>query len=234
MPLATTRWSVVLAAREDTPEGRKALADLCESYWYPLYAFARRRGASEHDACEQTQGFFADLLAKDLVSKADPTRGRFRSFVFTSFKNYLSNQARAARAIKRGGEVRVVSFEAGEAEERYRREPATDLTPERLFERRWALTLLEQVLASLREDYRRKGKSELFERIEPSLLGEKGERYAEIAADLGMPVGTIKINVHRLRQRFRERLRQAIADTVRPEDFVDELRHFVEVISSTC
>jgi len=231
MTLATTRWSVVATAREPTPEGRRALELLCEAYWYPLYAFARRKGASEHDASEQTQAFFADLLERDLIARADPQRGRFRAFLFQSFSNFLANSRRAEAAEKRGGRATTFSFDAGRAEERYAREPASDLTPERIFERRWAFTVLEQALGELRREYEAKGKGALFERLEPCLLGDSLARYDVLAAELELSVSNVKISVHRLRQRFRDRLRRSVADTVDLMELPGELRHLRETVN---
>lgn len=232
MTVATTRWSVVAAAQESSPAGRRALAELCGAYWYPLYAFARRRGASEHDASEQTQAFFADLLERDLIARADPARGRFRSFLFASFRNFLANWRRAERAEKRGGLATTFSIDAGAAEERYLREPQSDLTPERIFERRWAFTVLEHALGELRREYETKGKGALFERLKPCLLGDSLGPYDALAAELQLSVSNVKITVHRLRQRFRDRLRRAVADTVDLLELPSELDHLRETVNA--
>jgi RNA polymerase sigma-70 factor (ECF subfamily) len=230
---ATTHWSLVLAAAQrDSPESARALAALCEAYWYPLYAFARRRGHSPEDAQDLTQGFFAVLLEKEYLRVADSARGKFRPFLLTAFQHYISKEHARARAQKRGGTCRHLSldFEAGES--RYTHEPAHLATPETIYQRRWAILLLDRVLSSLREDYARMGKEMLFDRLRIFLTGEQTNRpYAEVAAELEMTEGALKVAIHRLRRRYREILRAEIAQTVeRPDDVDDELRQLFDAV----
>jgi RNA polymerase sigma-70 factor (ECF subfamily) len=232
---ATTHWSVVLAAGQPfSAESQQALATLCTTYWYPLYAYARRRLDTVHEAQDLTQEFFARLLEKDLVGHADPSRGRFRSFLLTCFKNFLSKQQAQANAEKRGGgrPVLPLDFEAGER--KYSREPFHQFTPERIYERRWALTLLDQVFVRLRREFAEEGKSSIFDALKVYLAGEKpSEQYADIAARLDMTQGAIKMAIHRLRQRYRELLRAEIAQTLdTPEEIDDEIRQLFAAVRS--
>jgi RNA polymerase sigma-70 factor (ECF subfamily) len=224
---ASTRWSVVAAAgRKESPEARAALAVLCQAYWYPLYAYARRRLASADDARDLTQEFFARLLEKDYLQAADPRRGKFRSFLLTAFQHFLANEHARSTARKRGGQRRPVSLEFGDGEHRYRHEPADLATPETLYERRWALTLLEQTLANLRREFAASGKERLFEALKGTLTGDgSGEPYERIGRDLGLSGAAVKTAVHRLRRRYQELLRAEVARTVTsPEEVEDELR----------
>lgn len=233
----TTRWSIVCAAaahpRDET--GRVALASLCQSYWYPLYAFARRCGYDAEAASDLTQAFFARLLEKNYVSDADRTRGRFRTFLLASLKHFLANEANRERALKRGGGRAIVSIDVADAESRFRSEPAHALTAEKLFDRQWALALLESVLSGLREEYAAVGKVKLFDVLRPSLtFAPDAESYERIARDLGTSAGGVKIAVHRMRQRYRRRLRHAIADSVEHErDVEDEIRSLFEALSTS-
>jgi RNA polymerase sigma factor (sigma-70 family) len=232
---ATTRWTLVVAAGAQTrPESRAALAQLCETYWYPVYAYVRRRGHSADDAADLTQAFFAELLEKQSLAAADRDRGRFRAFLLTVLKRFLGHERDRARAQKRGGGRRVVSLDISAAEGRYQLEPAHDATPDRLFERRWALTLLEQVLARLADDYAARGKSDLFEHLKVFLTGSSGAPpYAEVAAGLGMTESAVKVAVHRLRQRYRDLLHEEIAATIAgPEDVGDELSRLMAALSA--
>src|SRR5262245_23008400 len=172
---ATTRWTVVLRAGERAgPEAREALASLCEAYWYPLYAFLRRRGHAPEDAADLTQGFFARLLEKNALAAVRRGRGRFRSYLLAALENHLQNRRRGERAKKRGGGRTPLSLDRADAEERYRLEPAHEMTPERVYKRRWALTLLERALDLLRAEMEAAGKGELFAKLKPSLNGEGG------------------------------------------------------------
>jgi RNA polymerase sigma factor (sigma-70 family) len=219
---ATTKWTLVAAAgRDSTPESRRALAELCEAYWYPLYAFARRKGNQSAESQDLTQSFFAELLEKDRLQMADQTRGRFRSFLLASFQHFIANQSRDARAVKRGGGQRILALDFNRGEERYLREPAHDLTPERIFERRWATALLDNAVMRLREEFTAASKLPLFEKLAPYLGGDQGMSYGELAAELGMTEGAIKVAVHRLRKRCRDLLRAEIAQTVASADDVD-------------
>jgi RNA polymerase sigma-70 factor (ECF subfamily) len=224
---------VVLAAgRADAPQARDALETLCQAYWYPLYAYVRRRGYAPADAEDLTQHFFAWLLERDWLERADPQRGRFRSFLLTSLSHFLANEWDRARTQKRGG-GRIVSLQRDEAETRCAREPVEHLTPEQSFEWRWALTLLDQVMKQLAAEFTRDGKAVLFEAIKPCLLGERAAQpYAALAPKLGMTEGSVKVAVHRLRQRYRQLLRDEIANTVaQPGDVEEELRHLFAVLA---
>jgi RNA polymerase sigma-70 factor (ECF subfamily) len=212
-----TRWSLVRAAagRENTAEARQALAELCEICWYPVYAFIRRSGHAPHDAEDLTQGFFAGLLEKDILAAADPARGRLRTFLLTCVRNHLHHEHERSIAAKRNVRL-LTSFDAADAEERYLREPADDLTPDRLYQRRWALTLLGTTLDVLEHEFQEAGKSALFDALRPYLgFGVSSEEsYDDTAAKLGMPVGTLKNHVFRLRQRWRELLFEQVSATL--------------------
>jgi RNA polymerase sigma-70 factor (ECF subfamily) len=222
----STRWSIVLAAARDPSErARAALSDLCETYWYPVYAYVRRRGHAPDEAEDLTQAFFAKLLEKRYVRDADPERGRFRSFLLAAVKHFLSNERDRVEALKRGGGRPLVSLDLETAEGRYRVEPSHDVTPERVYERRWALTLLDRTLARLRAEYERAGQAPRFERLKGYLTGEASGGYAEAMAALGLSEGAVKVAVHRLRRRYRELLRAEIAETVEDASAVEgELR----------
>jgi RNA polymerase sigma factor (sigma-70 family) len=219
---ATTRWSLVAAAKG--PAARQALAELCGLYWYPVYAFVRRRGHPADDAGDLTQEFFARLIEKGGIAGADPAKGRFRSYLLGACRHFLANEHDRAAAQKRGGGRAVGSLDLADAERRYAAEPADGRTPEQVFERRWALTLLDGVLAGLRAEYGTAGQGVLFDRLKSSLAGDAGP-YAELAADLGLTEGAVKVAAHRLRRRYRDRLRTAIAETVAtPEEVDAEIR----------
>jgi DNA-directed RNA polymerase specialized sigma24 family protein len=220
---ATTHWSLVVAARDRAEPGADdALAALCALYWYPLYAYIRRRGHGANEAHDLTQGFFTRLLKKDFLAAVDREKGKFRSFLLAACNHFLANERDRARACKRGGGRRVLSFNAADAEGRYLAEPADDLTPERLFERRWALALLQQVMTRLRDEFEARGKGRLFDRLRGFLVGEKGAGYRRAADELGLSEGAIKVAVHRLRQRYRELLHEEIGRTVGGADEVEE------------
>jgi RNA polymerase sigma-70 factor (ECF subfamily) len=230
---AITRWSLVLeAGGGSTPHAAAALATLCEIYWYPLYAYLRRRGYSAEDAQDLTQGFFARLLDKQTLEAARPERGRFRSFLLTSLQHYALNDWDRARAQKRGGGVPVLSLDFETAEGRYQMEPRDEVTPERLFDRRWALALLDRTLARLRAEWRSAGKEAVFEVLKPALTGDPDDdSYAQIGSRLGRTEGAVKVSVHRLRRRFRDLLREEIAETVDSANQIDEeLRHLLTVV----
>ena len=223
---ATTRWSVVLAAaRTPSPQSRRALSTLCTLYWYPLYAFARRRGHEVEQARDLTQGFFARLLEKKDLAAVGPGRGRFRTWLLAAFKHFLANAWDHARAQKRGGGAEEVSIDAATAESRYRLEPPDRLTPEKLYHRRWALDLLDAMRAELRAECATKGKLPLFEALEDTLGGDQLTDSPKVADQLGMSPGALSVAAHRLRQRYGTLIRRAIAQTVeRPEEVDDELR----------
>jgi RNA polymerase sigma factor (sigma-70 family) len=230
----TTHWSLVLSAgRSDSTHARDALEKLCHTYWPPIYAFVRRQGHNPHDAEDLTQEFFARVLAKNYFAGADRTRGRFRSFLLGSLKHFLANEWDKARAQKRGGGQPVISIDTASVETSCGFEPADNVTPEKIFERRWALTLLDQVLRRLREEYIRDGREKLFDELKPTLTeASRTVRYAEIAARLETSEGAVKVAVHRLRQRYRELLRAEIADTVAdPGEIEDEIRNLFAALS---
>ncbi len=230
---ATTHWSVVLAASDSaSPRAGEALEKLCHTYWYPLYAYVRRQGHSPEDAQDLTQEFFARFLEKKSYRQARPERGRFRSFLLTSLKHFLVNEWHRATARKRGGGHTPVPLDQILAERLYSRETARHLAPDKLYEHSWALALLEQVRTRLREEYSAQGRPGRFEIVEQFLPGdESGLSYVEAARQLGMAEGTLKSDVHRFKQRYRQVLRAEIAHTVaRPEDVDEELRHLLAVL----
>lgn len=224
---ATTRWSVVLlAGHPSAPEASAALEKLCRTYWYPVYAFVRWQGNRPEDAQDLTQEFFARLLSKNFFALADPEKGRFRSFLLSALKYFLADQRDKANAEKRGGGRAVFSLNDAQAEERYLEEPATDLTPERIFDRRWAMTLLDQALQLLRAEFSAAGKSRQFDLLRPFLAEETiASSYDPVAAELQTSPKTIAVAVFRLRGRYRELVRAEIAKTVAADTDVDnELR----------
>ena len=229
----TTHWSIVLAAgRTDTTRAHGALEKLCRIYWRPLYAYVRRRGYSAHDAEDLTQEFFARLLKREDVATVSPDRGKFRSYLLGAMNHFLADEWDKARAQKRGG-GKVVPLDLSAAESHYPGQEADALTPEKLFDQRWAVTVLEEVHRRLRQDYDDQGKAELFEALRFSLMGERSAvPYAELASKLAMSEGAVKVAVHRLRQRYRTLLRKLIAETVAtPEEVEAELRHLQQALS---
>jgi RNA polymerase sigma factor (sigma-70 family) len=232
---ATTRWSLVLAAgQRGSPQSSDALATLCVNYWYPLYAYVRRLGHDADEAQDFTQAYFARLLEKNDLAAADPGRGRFRAFLLTSLKHFLANEWDRARAEKRGGGRSVLSIDFGTAEERYRAEPSHDLTPEKIFERRWALVLLENVLARLHNESAQAGKADSFDRLKGFLTGEQAAvTYGKLAVELNTSEGAVKVAIHRLRRRYRELLRAEIEETVADSDEIDqEIRDLFSALGS--
>ena len=230
---ATTHWSMVLeAGRHSSPQAKEALATLCRVYWYPLYVFIRRQGFSPEESQDLTQEFFVRLLEKEFLAGVDRGKGRFRSFLLAACKHFLSNQRDRARAKKRGGGQEFISIDLDHAENRYRLEPADDLTPEKLFQRRWAVTLLEQVLEALRNESVRMGKGDQFDHLKGFLTGDKGlSSHRETAEKLGMSEGAVKIAVHRLRKRYRQLLREEIAKTLNLGDSIeDEIRELFQAL----
>jgi RNA polymerase sigma-70 factor (ECF subfamily) len=224
---------VVAAGEKDTPEAEVALATLCERYWYPLYAFLRRRGRKAHDAQDLVQGFFAALLEKDYLLDADRERGRFRTFMLAALRHFASHERDKANALKRGGGRKRLSLDFDDGEKRYSLEPVEEITPERMFERRWALTLLDRVLGRLRDEYAGSGKAELFDALKPLLGGPGTARpYRDIGEDLEMSEGAVKVAAHRVRKRYRDALRQEIEETVDgPEAVDDEIRHLMAALA---
>ena len=229
----TTHWSVVVSAREkDSPRSAEALETLCRTYWYPLYAFVRRQGRSPHDAQDLTQEFFARLLQKDYLQAAAQEKGRFRTFLLVALKRFLANEWDRLRAQKRGGGQTPLSLDTDIAEQRYRVEPGEGVPADKVFERRWALTLLERTMTRLREEFAAAGKPDEFERLKVFLTAERGAiAYVEIAGALGVSEGAARVAVHRLRKRFREVFREEIAHTVAsPEEIDAEVRHLMTVL----
>jgi RNA polymerase sigma-70 factor (ECF subfamily) len=234
-PFLTTRWSVVLTAgRGSGPDSRRALAELCETYWYPLYAYVRRRGHRAEDAQDLTQAFFTRLLEKKAVEAADPRRGRFRAFLLASLKNFLANEWNRERAQKRGGGRTALSLDFEAADARFVAEPRDDLTPDRAYERSWALAVLDRALARLATDHAERGRSRLFERLEGTLVaGGPRVPYRELAVELGMTEGAVKVAVHRLRASFREVLRREVSHTVGgPEELEAELQDLIAALAA--
>jgi RNA polymerase sigma-70 factor (ECF subfamily) len=230
----TTSWTMVIAASGQATAGsEEALARLCQGYWQPVYAFIRRNGYDRDQAQDLTQSFFARLLEKNYLSAADRSRGRFRSFLLTAVKHFLANEWDRAHALKRGGRQNPVSIDVVEAERWYAPAAIEAATPERLFERRWALSLLEHVMATLRSEFSAAGKADQFDSLSAFLHRESGDgRYDEVAARLGMSAGALRMAVHRLRRRYRELLRSEIADTVSaPEETDDEIRFLMSALS---
>lgn len=228
----TTRWTLVVAAGDpQRKEARSALIDLCENYWYPLYAYLRRRGYSADEAQDLTQEFFVRVLEGRYLDRADPEKGRFRSFILMSLEFFVADEGDRQRARKRGGGA-VVPLEFSSGEERYQLEPAHDETPERIFERRWALTLLDRVVERLRNEFVHHGRPEHFERLKVFLLGRSDARYAALAREMNTSEGALKVAIHRLRKRYRELFREEIADTVAdPVEVESELRFLAAVLS---
>jgi RNA polymerase sigma factor (sigma-70 family) len=232
---STTHWSVVLGAGQNNlTAAAVALERLCRIYWYPIYAFIRRRGSSQHDAEDLTQGFFAHLLEKETLKKVDRQKGKFRSFMLAALTNFLNNEWDKQQTLKRGGKIQIISLDETRAEELYSREPVESLTPEKLFERRWAFTLVERVLARLKQEYATANKLKLFEKLERGLTREVTQDVcAGWAAALVMSEGAVKVALHRLRRRYGELLRGEIAHTVAtPEELDEEIRHLCASISN--
>lgn len=231
---ATTRWSVVLRAGGDgDPDSAEALETLCQGYWFPLYAYVRRRGYRPQDAEDLTQAFFARFIEKQWVAAADQERGRFRSFLLVSLKHFLANEWDKAQAQKRGGHVQIIPLDTGAAESRLQGQPDDPSAPDRAFDRQWALALLEVVLARVETSYTDEGKARLFEHLKGTLTGERLEApYAKLGEELQMSEGAVKVAVHRLRRRYRVVLQAEIAQTVASESDVEcELQHLFAALS---
>ncbi len=220
----TTHWSAVLAARGgDADPTRKALAHLCEAYWYPLYVFIRRQGHSAEDAQDLAQGFFARALEKNYFQEAEPAKGKFRSFLLLALKRYMANEWHRANRQKRGGGRELISLDAHETETRYRAEPVDGMSPEKAYDVHWAQALLQRALERLGVEYAAGGRRAVFDALRSLLGGEQlGKSYAEVGHELGMSEGAVKVAVHRLRQHYRELLRDEIARTVASPEMVDE------------
>lgn len=228
---AATRWTLVLAAADAgvSPRAAEAMEELCRLYWYPLYAYIRRRGHEAHEAEDLTQEFFLRLLSKDFLAGVDRRKGKFRAFLLASLKHFLANQRDYDHAQKRGGGQTVISLDGLDAASRYGLEPAHNLTPEKLFERQWAITVLDQVLTRLQQEFAAANRQVLFEQLKPFLAaGRHSGGYAEVATELGMTEGAVKTAVHRLRRRWRRLLREEIAQTVaNPDDIDEEIRYLL-------
>ena len=229
----TTHWSLVLSARTDANDqsrARQALEELCRAYWYPLYAFVRRRGYSAEDAQDLTQAFFARILETGGFTSVEPGRSRFRSYLLGAMKHFLANEWHRSQAQKRGGDITILELDALEPEARYALEPASSANPDAEFDRQWALETTSRALHTLRCELEAKGKGELFAALKGSLTGAEPAR-SDTAARLKMTEGAVKVAVHRLRARYRELLRAAIAETVADAADVDtEMRHLVAVL----
>jgi RNA polymerase sigma factor (sigma-70 family) len=225
----TTRWSLILNSVDvQGPESRSALSELCKLYWYPLYAFARRSGYDASDAEDLTQSFFLHLLEKEAFNRVEREKGRFRSFLLVSFKNHMSVLRHKGLAAKRGGGCQVVSLDEEEAEHRYRLEPVDDLTPEKVFEARWATTLLSRVTSRLRDEYVVQGKAQAFDRLKLYLVKtdfEDVNSYRRVADELGLSVGGVKTVIFRLRKHFTALLREEVAQTLADPAEVDSELH---------
>jgi RNA polymerase sigma factor (sigma-70 family) len=228
----TTRWTLVVAASDPKrKEVRSALASLCENYWYPLYAYLRRRGYPADQAQDLTQEFFIRVLEGRYLDRANPEKGRFRAFLLTSLKFFVADEEDRNRAQKRGGGA-LLPLEFSSGEERYQREPAHDETPERIFERRWALSVLDRVVQKLRDEFARHGRPEHFERLKVFLLGHSDAPYAALAHELNTSEGALKVAIHRFRKRYRELFRREIGDTVAdPAEVESELRFLAAVLT---
>ena len=229
----TTHWSIVMTAREGTGESNQAIATLYSKYWYPIYAYIRRTGATSHAAEDLTQEFFFRLLQRDWLANVHPAKGKFRSFLLICVKNFLANEREKVLAIKRGGGCCIVPLYHEEAETRYSLEPADPLTPDVLFERRWVYELLNQTVQALRAEYDQSSRSELFEDLQSFLPGGKdGISRAELARKRGFSPNALDVAIHRMRQRFGFLLRQKVAETVSSESEVDEeLKYLMSMLS---
>ena len=221
---ATTHWTAVLAAgRGDSPQADTALEELCRTYWYPLYVYVRRRGHSREDAEDLTQGFFARLLEKNFLEGINSEKGKFRAFLLMALKRYMSNEWDRANTLKRGGGIAPLSLDWQSAETRYQINPADNLSPDKLFDRTWAVIVLERVITRLRDENVNDGKADQYDKLKPFLMLGKGEiPYASAAADLKMTEGAVRVAVHRLRQRYRELLRDEISQTLSNPAHADE------------
>jgi RNA polymerase sigma-70 factor (ECF subfamily) len=231
---ATTHWSVVLAAGDgESHEAAQALETLCGTYWYPLYAYVRRRGHGHEDAQDLTQAFLLQLLERKSFARVDRGKGRFRSFLLAGLNYFLADARDRVSAQKRGGGRPIPSFDAQTAEQRYRLEPVDDLSPDKLFERQWALALLGQVLARLEEEFREAGKDRLFQQVRVFLVAGRGEAtYTQVATELGLTREAVKKAVQRMRHRYYALFREAIAETVAdPAEVADEMRYLCAVMA---
>ncbi len=223
---------VLAAGHGDTTHASAALEKLCRTYWFPLYAYVRRRGHSPEDAQDLTQQFFAQLLERQSLAVADPHLGRFRSFLLGAMNHFLANEWKKSRSQKRGGGRPLLSLDWAAAEQRFDLEPSDNSTPDKIFEKQWALTLLDEVLGRLEFEYQGEGKTALFAALKQTLMGSReSQPYAELAARLDMSESAIKVAVHRLRKQYRELIRDEIAGTLdRPRDVEAEMRHLFSAL----
>ncbi len=231
---ATTHWSVVLtAASNDTTRSQMAMARLCQTYWYPLYAYVRRRGHSAQDAQDLTQSFFLYLLEQRWVGRADPERGRFRSFILATINHFLANEWKKGMAQKRGGDCQHLSLDWAVAEQRFYLEPAAQVAPDKLFDKQWALSLLSGVIDRLEHEYQSDGRADLFAALKQTLLGLRDSQpYAELALALDLNESAVKVAVHRLRKRYRKLICAEIAHTLdNPQEIEAEMRHLFQVLA---
>jgi RNA polymerase sigma-70 factor (ECF subfamily) len=230
----TTRWTMVARARGDAPEARAALGDLCEAYWMPVYRFLRREGRDDDTSRELAQAFFEQLLAKGTLEKADPEKGRFRSYLLGALKHFLSDRRRAEGRLKRGGDAVIESLDDDEAPMGGEFSEPAGSPPDAWFDRQWALAVMARALAGVEQFFRDSGKLEQFEQLKPWLVGDaEGVSQSTAAAALGISPGAVKVAIHRLRQKFGDAIRREIADTVESEAEVqEELRYLIEVLES--
>jgi len=230
-----TRWSIIIRTRDrNSKEAEMALSELCRIYWYPLYAFVRRCGHSHHEAEDLTQGFFLHLIGKDGIRNVDPAKGKFRSFLLSSIKHFLSNEREHSQALKRGGKQTLLSIDLSDGERRYSVEPADTMTPQAMFENSWAMNLLADTMADLRREYESRQRKDVFDLVEGFIV-ESGPvvSYATAAATLGTSEGNIKVLVYRIRRRFGELLRERIAHTVESDaEIDDEIRHLMSCFTT--
>lgn len=231
---ATTAWSVVIkAGQNQCSESHQAMETLCAEYWYPLYAYLRRKGLARQEAEELTQAFFAHLLERNRLGTADPLKGRFRSFLLTSLNHFMIQDWRKKNALKRGGDVQTLPIDFGDADQRYSHEPVEALTAEKLFERKWAIQILQRVLDQLQIQYEERGRSELFEALKPRLISVDPGPLRDVAAKLGMNEITVKVAAHRMREKYRKLLLQTISQTVEnPDDIEQEIEDLFTALSA--
>lgn len=229
----TTHWSVVIAAgKEPSPQSAQALTKLCQTYWYPVYAFLRRQGSNHHDAEDLTQEFFGQMIEDQVLQEAHPCKGKFRSFLLACLKNLIHKEWRKQQAVKRGGGCTLISWDSLQAEERYRLEPTEETTPEKVFDRCYAFSLLDAIMSRLRDEYQAAGKAALFLQLKGTLADSASTSYSDIADRLGMSEGAVKVAAHRLRQRYGQLLRAEVANTVDDDVEVEcELQDLLAILS---
>ena len=232
--LMTTHWSLVLNVREGSPKEKdRAISELCRTYWYPLYVFIRRRGESAHDAQDITQGFLLHFLKHRRFESAKPERGRMRTYLLASLKNYMIDERIRTSAQKRGGGINAISIDGEEAEGRFLQEPVTHSDPDAMFDRKWAKTVLESALFNLKEEVAASGKTDLYDSLKGYLWGDEAIPYESLVHKLNLKRNALQVAVHRLRQKFRSHLREVITQTLlKSEDVDDEIRYLIKVLQS--